>query len=528
MAAKVVIDMRPGKGFSPSQGNEHLRRLDDCERAKKAQWNYDPSREHLNFEIGKGGVVKEVDKMKPIEQRIKDNLKSRGIVNPNQKFIDSGKEPKYRIVGNFILGGNREVMRGLAFGSQTVNWEHGADNSLLERRPEIENWAMDAYKFMCKKYGEKNIVAFVVHLDEANPHVHCTVLPINQKEKFSFVDTFLDGKNQRDAWAKHMANLHTEFAEEVGMKYGMERGDSIKETGAKHRTTEEYRERLWKEARQKEAEVVENTTTINAQTHTIESQKSVMDFQKKEIIHAAARLKALKTMIKNLETHKMDLEYEVDKLQRDLKEGKISKEEADRKLAQINADMEKTKEKIADKLEKLRIAEQKLSAVEQKTMEAEAKKADVEDKTAKAEERYQKVAKEMPALKKQELQKMQALGYKMCALDWKDRRDKFDKALEQMPKEQRDFLDKTLSEFWGDSIIGNVAENISNIASVATALFMGYLDGATTIAASHGGGGSPGSGWGKKDNEDDEAFRRRCFGMAMHMMRPQNKISRKR
>lgn len=34
--AKNVIDMRPSKGFSPSQGNEHLRRLDDCERAQKA------------------------------------------------------------------------------------------------------------------------------------------------------------------------------------------------------------------------------------------------------------------------------------------------------------------------------------------------------------------------------------------------------------------------------------------------------------------------------------------------------------
>lgn len=49
--AKNVIDMRPSKGFSPSQGNEHLRRLDDCERAQKARWNYDPSREHLNFEV---------------------------------------------------------------------------------------------------------------------------------------------------------------------------------------------------------------------------------------------------------------------------------------------------------------------------------------------------------------------------------------------------------------------------------------------------------------------------------------------
>ena len=61
--AKNVIDMRPSKGFSPSQGNEHLRRLDDCERAQKVRWNYDPSREHLNFEVGKGGVVTEVNKV---------------------------------------------------------------------------------------------------------------------------------------------------------------------------------------------------------------------------------------------------------------------------------------------------------------------------------------------------------------------------------------------------------------------------------------------------------------------------------
>ena len=115
--AKIVIDMRPGKGFSPSQGNEHLRRLDDCERAKKAQWNYDPSREHLNFEIGKGGVVMEVDKMKTINQRIKENLESRGIVNPNQKYIDNGQAPRYRTVANFILGGNREVMRNLDLSS---------------------------------------------------------------------------------------------------------------------------------------------------------------------------------------------------------------------------------------------------------------------------------------------------------------------------------------------------------------------------------------------------------------------------
>ena len=36
---------------------------------------------------------------------------------------------------------------------------------------------------------------------------------------------------------------------------------------------------------------------------------------------------------------------------------------------------------------------------------------------------------------------------------------------------------------------------------------------------SSGGGGGPGTGWGKRDDEDDLDFRRRCFGMAMKMMK---------
>ena len=45
--------------------------------------------------------------------------------------------------------------------------------------------------------------------------------------------------NPREALVEYMESLHTEYAEEVGLKYAMERGDSIKETGAVHRTTEE-------------------------------------------------------------------------------------------------------------------------------------------------------------------------------------------------------------------------------------------------------------------------------------------------
>lgn len=537
--AKNVIDMRPGKGFTTSQSNEHLRRLADREAAKKAQWNYDPSREHLNFEIGRGGVVKEVDKSKSIHQRIEENLKARGIKDPNIPLITQGLDPKYRTVANFILGGNREVMRNLAFGNQKVDWEHGADNTELKRMPDIEAWAKDAYAFMCKKFGEQNIAAFVVHLDEANPHVHCTVLPISENNRISFKKVFLKGNDNKDALSKYMENLHTEYAEEVGLKYGMERGDSIKETGAVHRTTEEYRRKLWKDAQEKEEEVRENTKTIEQQDSTITNQRGIIASLNREIKHSAARLKALATMIKNLETHKADLEQEIKKLNRDLAAGKISKEEADRKLSQINDDIKKTEEKILDKTEKLKIAESKLHDAEQRKAELEAKAHEAEqrtalavEKTAKAEGKYQEIKskyKEVaPAVNAQTVHEMETLGYHLSALDMRSRLSKFDALKDTLSHEQRDFLDATVGSIFDGSVIENMAESAAEICSIASQLYLGYLDAATRIAQSSGGGGGPGTGWGKRDDEDDLDFRRRCFGMAMKMMKPGQKQRRKR
>lgn len=488
--AKNVIDMRPSKGFSSSQGNEHLRRLDDCERAQKARWNYDPSREHLNFEVGKGGVVTEVNKFKTINQRIQEYLDSRGIVNPNKKYIDQGLDPKYRTVVNFILGGNREVMRNLAFGNQKVDWEHGADNSDLKRMPEIESWAKDAYAFMCKKFGEQNIAAFVVHLDEANPHVHCTVLPLTEKNRFSFKKIFTKGVNTREALVEYMESLHTEYAEEVGLKYGMEREDSIKETGAVHRTTEEYRRKLWKDAQEKEEEVRENIKTIEQQNSTITNQRGIIASLSREIKHSAARLKALATMIKNLETHKADLEQEIKKLNRDLAAGKISKEEADRKLSQINAEIKKTEEKIIDK------AEGKYQVIKAK---------------------YKEIA---PKVNLKISHEFGSLGFHMAALDMKSRLSKYGELRNSLSPSQRDFLDRTVGEIFDGSLIENVAENSANLCSVEASLYLGYLNAATRIAQSCGGGGGPGTGWGKRDDENDMDFRRRCFGMAMKMMKP--------
>ncbi len=60
----------------------------------------------------------------------------------------------------------------------------------------------------------------------------------------------------------------------------------------------------------------------------------------------------------------------------------------------------------------------------------------------------------------------------------------------------------------------------TDVIKVTALLFMGYIDAATSMSESVGGGGGPGSGWGKRDNEDDKAWIRRCVQQAHWMCKP--------
>lgn len=76
-------------------------------------------------------------------------------------------------------------------------------------------------------------------------------------------------------------------------------------------------------------------------------------------------------------------------MERDLESGKITKEEADRKLAQINADIEKTKEKLLTN-RKVEIAQRQLDIIEEKKNNFEAKAAMAEEKATEAERNIMK------------------------------------------------------------------------------------------------------------------------------------------
>ena len=473
--AKQVMDFRPSKGISTSQSNEHLRKWTEkgWESAVNTG-NYDPTRERLNFEVVSGGKIRPVDKDRNIPQRMADLLRWRDIKDPN----DGLSEPKYRTVVNFIFGGSRERMQELAFGSQTVNFDKGADNSAVTRKSDIERWSKDVYTFVSGKYGEENIAAFIVHLDELNPHIHCTLLPIKDG-RFAYKDIFA-GRDKYE-YSARMKQLHSDFAE-VNSRWGMSRGASVSETGARHRTTEEYRRHLSEEC-----------TTIEQQ---IEQHRKALSDLKSEIRLAERRVKGLNTMVENLQNDKVEKEAQIAAAERDLAAHNGDARGLAARISRLRTELGGIETKLADKDEKLQAADRQL-AVLKKNMDA------IQQRT----------------------EELRTEAYKY-SVDVQSKVDTLlrDVLLEDMVSEDRDLsaqMDDTERQLFDDSLLRSIAEQGQDVLHCAAMLFLGMVDDATTFAETRGGGGGGNkSGWGRDDDEDNRAWARRCMRMARRMMRP--------
>ena len=484
---KQVMDIRVQKGFNASEGNEHQRNWNDKKWSRVTGYGmYDRTRSALNFEIVKG-KVQPIDAKKSIPERIKESLSSRGIKDPNEGLA----EPKYRTVVNFIFGGSRDRMHEIAFGSQKVNLDKGADNSQITRSKDIESWAMDVYSFVAKKYGEENIASFVIHLDEMNPHCHCTLLPI-LNNKFSYKKIFA-GKDLYD-YKDKMRQLHSEFAE-VNEKWGLSRGDSIEETHAKHRTTEEYRREL-----SHECSTLEENVTNN---------KLVLKQLDKEVAHAEKRVKGLNTMIANLEKQRDDLEAEMNDLADQIKIGEGDVDDIQKRIDMKSKEYQKTLDDLNDKNKKKAVASRQLDDLY--GLQSEAK--------AKVEEYDQQITDYKKQLKDITVDYSKQVNLHIA-----------EAAMQQTLSEINDVIPASvLANDAAGSFIGELAAHGNNFLKCAALLFAGYVDGATQVAQNCGGGGGGSSqGWGKKDDEDDLQFARRCLFQASRMMRPSTVKSVKR
>ena len=476
MNPKQVLDVQVSKGITAAQSNEHLR--DRSERAEKyamTKGNYDPTRKHLNFEVVPGGKIRPVDTSRNIPERMADILRFRGIKDPNEGL----PEPKYRTVVNIIFGGSRERMQELAFGSQKVDYEKDADNSHIQRKADIERWAKDVYSFVSGRYGEQNIAAFIVHLDEINPHVHCTLLPIKDG-RFAYKEIFA-GKDKFE-YSARMKQLHSDFFSEVNTRWGMSRGTSISETGARHRSTEEYRRMLSEEC-----------TSIE---ENIKRHQQVLGELQTDIRLAERRVKGLTTMVANLEVQKAEKESLLSAAELDLKENKGSAAELAARIKMLEKELQGISRQLADKQEKLQTADRQLISLKE-NMDAIAERTE----TLKEEAYHysQDVHSKVDTLLKDVLLEDMVSEYRSASV--------------QMGESERQLLDGSLMQ--------SIAERGTEVMHCATMLFLGMVNDATTFAESHGGGGG-GSDlkWGRDEDEDNRAWALRCMRMASRMMRP--------
>ena len=373
-----------------------------------------------------------------------------------------------------------------AFGNQKVELTQGADNSHIKRRPDIERWAQDMYRFASDKWGEENIVAFIVHLDETNPHIHMTLLPIDKDKKFAFKKMFA-GKDKYE-YKEIMLALHDELAK-VNEKWGLMRGDSIAVTGAKHRTTEEYKRELSGQC-----------TTLEGQ---IEENKKILKQLYDEIRFAEKRVKGLTTMTLNLEQRKGELEKEIATVNDELKNGKGNSEELHERIKKLDNDLQKVLDNLADKQAKLEQANEQLDELK-----------NLKDKAKDMTEQYQQ------QLRLSTSNLTQQVRFRLADVLLDDLIRDFKMLLPTLSLGTKESLD--------DSLLQNMAERGEDIIKCAIFLYANLVDQATNFAKGHGGGGGGSDQpWGRKDDEDDRAWARRCLMMAHRMMKPTGKNIRR-
>lgn len=509
---KQSLNLGYGKRFGVGLSNENLRIGANSAWEAKIAGTLDESRTKLDFEVGKGCVIKDIDQSVSIPKRIKAILKSHNIEDPNRGLDDEHLKIKgvgVRTYASFVLQGSHDTMVKLAFGDQLPSFEPNADNSHLTRKEEIENWAKNMYNFVANKYGEDNIAAFVVHLDETTPHAHCVVVPITESGKLSFKKVFA-GKDKYE-FSKRTTALWDD-AGIISKKYGLERGDSMLTSGAKHKS---YLQWMREQIFEKKNTISEQDRTIAEQGDVIFRQSNIISEQKQQLYNingevkkAEKRLKGLTTMLHNLEAMKDNLEAQIAALEDEYAE---NNELLEQKRSELLAKLAEIEEKIADKTQKREEAEQKL--------------IDLAKERNSLQQHYDDLMRQKVKIEPDVLDKVQQ---EINSTMWEEVAREMKKDFSAVDN----FLDRNLTPLQRDefnslmegTIFDEVAERGEEIAAVAAALFLGYVDQATTFArSSGGGGGSPGAGWGRDKDEDDEAFRRRCCIMGRMMMKPVGK-----
>ena len=498
---KQAMHVDACKSFGTAEANENERRWDEDKIDRKNQDptnHYDKTRMKLNFEIGPDGKIHPLGyQEKPLEVRLQERLAELGWkpFKPDSKI-----QPN--CCAKFIFGGNHDRTLEMAFGPQTVNLDKGADNSHLQRCPEIEQWAKDVYDWCAKRYGQENIIGFQVHLDESSPHIHALIVPVGQRAKSGRECVMWSAKfgKSRYEYGHILREMHTSLYEEVGSKYGLERGDSIEGRNVNHLSKRDYIRKLSKDAKQAEKAV-----------------------------------KGLQTMIRKLEREMLADRNRLKEIDEALASGKITLDRYEEQKADIQKLITEYQEKLEDKSNKLHAKEHEL---EQLTKDAAKARSVIQPfRNQKVDFTPPQITEKVPLFGTDKWIERQnrLIAKQFTEIVRKVESLYRNDAVRQVEATQRNVLAdygelyqlrkevKTLIEN-NDGLKSTLETMLDQLAnpSLRSKIFAiaDALAGGTPAAISSGGGGGGNSDsdlrWdGRRPDEEEEAYRKRCLKTAI-------------
>ncbi len=317
------------KSFSSQVGNEAERRgwdekryqLKNADIDKNNHYNY--SRKRLNFEIVKGGKTVPLGSQSvPLHERLQHRLDELGF-KPymDAKRPDQVSRNSPNCTVGIIFSGDHDVLNRLAFGEQKLNTsDQNADHSKVVLQKGIYDWALDTYRFACEKWGEENVIGFDVHCDETSIHAHVQTMPVEQVRKRGRIgskyihkdnpekvlstkewralpkeerDNFTKsevakGVVERVSYAKvwgerakdksqYLSQLHTDYYNKVGHKYGLARGFSYDELSEEEKRGRKHKNKVVLEA-ERQAKVALDKVEKYAVLATIDKKELTIPF----------------------------------------------------------------------------------------------------------------------------------------------------------------------------------------------------------------------------------------------------------
>ena len=317
------------KSFSSQVGNEAERRgwdekryqLKNADIDKNNHYNY--SRKRLNFEIVKGGKIVPLGSQSlALHERLQHRLDELGF-KPymDAKRPDQVSRNSPNCTVGIIFSGDHDVLNRLAFGEQKLNTsDPNADHSKVVLQKGIYDWALDTYRFACEKWGEENVIGFDVHCDETSIHAHVQTVPVEQVKKRGRVGSKYIHKDnpekvlstkewralpkeERDNYTKsevakgviervsyakmwgerakdksqYLSQLHTDYYNKVGHKYGLARGFSYDELSEEEKRGRKHKNKVVLEA-ERQAKVALDKVEKYAVLATIDKKELTIPF----------------------------------------------------------------------------------------------------------------------------------------------------------------------------------------------------------------------------------------------------------